>query len=196
MKKRILAVVFLLFFCLAFNAQTDSVYYGTKTKDSVYRHEKPKDKDWLKKVTYGSDFQAIFGTYTNVYLAPTIGYKPIDKLNVAVGFIYSYVSINYNGYGRISQTIYGGHSYARFFFNESFFAQGQFDHLLQPDVYNYNDPEKKVWVDYTMVGGGYRQSLGKRAALVTSLMINVSPSRLSIYGPSPLIFQVGFVGGF
>lgn len=194
MKKKVLGIVFLLFFCLSFYGQTDDVYVGTTGKDSTYKPAKKKDQEWLKRVTYGGNVQAIFGSYTYIYLSPTIGYIPFKNLNIGVGFIYSYVSMNYNGYGHFSQSIYGGHSYARYFFNESFFAQGQFDHLLQPNVYNYNHPSEKVWVDYALIGGGFRQSIGKHAALITSLMINVSPSPLSIY-PNPLI-QIGFVGGF
>ena len=194
MKKKILGLVFLLFFCLPFFGQTDDVYVGTTSKDSTFQAAKKRDTDWMKRITYGSNFQAIFGTYTYIYLSPTIGYIPFKDFNVGIGFIYSYVSINYSGFGHFSQSIYGGHSYARYFVTESLFIQGQFDHLLQPNVYNYNNPKEKVWVDYALVGGGYRQPIGKHAALVSSLMVNVTPNRLSIY-PNPIL-QIGFVGGF
>lgn len=194
MKKRFFGLVFLLFIGFCCNAQTDSVYYGNTRNDTSHKARKPRNKDWLEKVTYGGDFQLSFGSYTNIYLAPTIGYTPFNRFNFGIGFIYNYVSINYSGYGRFEQTVYGGHSYARYFFGESFFAQAQFDHLLQPNVFNFNNPREKVWVDYLLVGGGYRQSLGKNAALVTSIMINLTPTRLSLY-PNP-IFQIGFVGGF
>ncbi|MEI8137012.1 MAG: hypothetical protein WCH21_06795 [Bacteroidota bacterium] len=194
MKKKILSLVFSIFFCLAYNGQTDDVYVGTTAKDTTFKPRKKRNTDWLQKVTYGGNVQAVFGTYTYVYLSPTIGYIPFKNFNIGLGFIYSYVNINYKNYGRFSQSIYGGHSYARYFINESFFAQGQFDHLLQPNVYNYNNPNEKVWVDYFLIGGGFRQSIGKNAALVTSIMVNVSPSPLSFY-PNPII-QIGFVGGF
>jgi len=194
MKKKILALIFLLFFCLEFNAQTDDVYIGTNQKDTTYKPKKQRNTDWMKNFTYGGNVQAIFGSYTYVYLSPTIGYIPFKNLNVGIGFIYSYSSINYSGYGHVTQTIYGGHSFARYFLNESFFVQGQFDHLLQPNYYNYTNPNDKIWVDYTLIGGGFRQPIGKHAALITSLMVNVTPSSLSIY-PNP-VFQIGFVGGF
>ncbi len=194
MKKKILGVVFLLLVCLGSKAQTDDVYIGTREKDTTFKPKKKRNTDWMKNFTYGGNVQAIFGSYTYVYLSPTIGYIPFKNLNIGIGFIYSYASVNYNGFGRVTQTIYGGHSYARYFVNESFFVQGQFDRLLQPNVYNFSNPNEKIWVDYTLIGGGYRQAIGKRAALITSLMINVTPSSLSIY-PNP-IFQIGFVGGF
>ncbi|MDO9000276.1 hypothetical protein [Sediminibacterium sp.] len=193
MKNKVL-IIFFLFFCLSFRAQTDDVYVGKTDKDTTFRPKKKRNNDWIDKVTYGSNVQAIFGSYTYIYLSPTIGYTPFKNFNFGIGFIYSYVSINYKGYGRFSQSIYGGHSYARYFINESFFVQGQFDHLLQPNVYNIYNPSEKVWVDYALIGGGYRQSLGNKAALITSIMINATPNRLSIY-PNPII-QIGFVGRF
>lgn len=194
MKNKFLNVFFLVCFCLAFSAQTDEVYVGKTTKDSTFKTTRKRNRDWMDKITYGGNFQAFYSNGAYVYLAPNIGYMPLKNLNVGVGIIYSYVSVNYSGYGRFSQSIYGTHTYARYFFSESFFAQGQFDHLLQPDVYNYINPDKKIWVDYVLIGGGYKQSLGKHAAIITSIMINVTPNRLSIY-PNP-IFQFGFVGGF
>ncbi len=194
MKSGILCIVFLLFFCLDNRAQTDSVYYGKRTKDTASRAKK-FDSSKLDKFNYGGDFQAYFiNSYTYVYLAPTIGYTPFNNFTIGAGPLYIYASVNYLGYGRISQSVYGLHSYGRYFFKGGFFAQGQFDHLLQPNVYNYNNPEQKVWVDYTLVGGGFRRSLGKNSALITSIMINVTPNKLSIY-QNP-IFQIGFVGGF
>jgi hypothetical protein len=194
MKKGTIIIVLLLFFCSGLHAQTDEVYIGVSKADTSKNSKKRNNTDWIKKVTYGSNFQAIFGTYTYIYLSPTIGYNLTKNFNVGVGFIYSYANINYKGYGRFEQSIYGAHSYARYFINESFYAQAQFDHLLQPNVYNYYNPREKIWVDYFLLGGGYRQSLGKRAAFVSSIMINLTPNVLSIY-PNP-IFQVGFVGGF
>lgn len=193
MKKSFLLVVFLVYY-YSFNAQTDSVYVGTTKQDTSSKAKRKRNNDWLEKLTYGGNFQAVFGNYTYVYLSPTIGYIPFKNLNVGIGIIYSYASTNYNGYGVYSQSIFGGHSYARYFLSQSFFAQGQFDRLLQPNVYNYNNPNEKVWVDYALIGGGFRQALGKHAALITSIMVNVSPNRLSIY-PNPIV-QIGFVGGF
>jgi hypothetical protein len=196
MKKRILTVVFLLFFCLAFNAQTDSVYYGTPAKkDSTFKPKKPKDSDWKKKFTYGGNTQLYFSPlFTIVDLSPAIGYKLTENLNLGVGFIYSYSSANYRSYGRYMQSAYGPYCYARYSFLESFFVQGQFDRLRQTNIYNFNDPTQKVWVDYAWLGGGYRRSLGNNMALMSSIMVNVIPNRLSIYPRT--ILQFGFVGDF
>lgn len=188
MKRLIVIIILIISFSKISFAQTDSVYTGAKPANTK-KSEKKKEDDWRKNVTYGGNFQLLFGSVTYIYLTPTIGYIPFKRANVGVGFVYNYTSANYSGYGRFSQTIYGGHSYARLFFSPNFFGQVQYDKLFQPDwVY---DPKKRVWVDYAMVGVGYSQPVGNLAAFNTTIMYNLTPQVLSIY-PSRFIFQVGF----
>lgn len=195
MKKRILGLVFMVFICLYSIAQTDSVYYGNSTKDNTIKAKRERNTDWLKRFTYGGNTQLYFSSYyTFVDLSPSIGFSPFEKLNVGLGFIYFYSSTNYSGYGRYQQSAYGGQTYARYFFTDNFFGQAQYDKLRQSDVLNYNNPGKKIWVDYFLIGGGYSVDIGKNSKATTSIMLNVSPHRLSIY-PNPII-QFGFIGGF
>lgn len=194
MKK--LFTFFIFVFAAQFYAQTDSVYYGNRTNDSTKNKLKKKvKKEWMKRITYGGNFGLLFGNYTYVNLSPTIGYIPFKKCNIGVGVIYNYYSINYGPqYGRLTQTVYGGRAYARYLITTSLFATAQYDKLLQPDFFNNYNPEKKVWVDYMMVGGGYRMPVGDYSSLVASIMYNLTPSALSIY-QNPYI-QIGFSGRF
>jgi len=189
---------FLIFTVLWFSgvkAQTDDVYTGSPTAtDSTKRKEK-KDLEWLDKVTYGGNVQLQFGTYTFVYLSPTIGYSPLKKVNVGIGVIYNYISINYGvPYGSVSQSVFGGHSYARYFVSDDFFIQAQYDKLRQPNVYSYNADQKK-WVDYLLAGVGFRKPIGNKVGLSATLMYNLTPDRLSIY-PNRIIVQFGLMGSF
>jgi len=188
-----LIVIILFIFCFSskFYSQTDSVYTGNKSTKVKQQREK-KDYKWKEKITYGGNVQAVFGSWTYIYLSPTIGYNPVKKLNFGIGFIYNYLK---SPYSRSSQSIYGGHSYARVFLRPNFFVQGQYDKLLQPNRYSINNSDKKIWVDYALAGIGYSQPVGERFALNTLLMYNLTPSLLSIY-PSRFILQVGFVGRF
>ncbi|MDX2173954.1 MAG: hypothetical protein SFY56_12600 [Bacteroidota bacterium] len=192
--KRIFILFLILQFVGSYNAQTDSVYYGMPKKDTT-KIKKHKNKDWMKKITYGGNFALSFGNYTYINISPTIGYNVSKKLNMGVGAIYNYFSINYGSqYGRISQTVYGSRAYTRYLFSQSLFLQAQYDRLLQSDFYNVLNPEKKVWVDYVMVGGGYRVPLGNHSSMVASIMYNLTPTPLSIY-QNPYI-QIGFSGRF
>jgi len=194
---RLLKIIsLLLIFTAVSNAQVDSVYYGTQHPAKKSDVRKPKNDAWKEKVTWGGNIQAWIGNPTFILLTPTIGFMPfkkLKKLNVGIGGIYNYTSYN-SYYGNYSQSIYGGHSYARYTIGDSYFVQVQYDKLLQPDLFS-SDPKDKIWVDYMLVGGGFSQSIGDKVALSTSIMYNVNRNLLSIY-PSRLIIQFGIVGTF
>lgn len=184
-----------LMFVMQLQSQTDDVYTGTLKKSDSLKKKPKKDLDWTKKLTYEANVQFQLSAYTFIYVSPTIGYRFTKKLNAGVGVIYNYISINYGGsYGKVSQSIFGGHSYARYFINDGFFVQAQYDRLKQPDVYGYY-PERKKWVEYAMAGFGFRKPLGDRVGLSVSILYNLTPSVLSIY-PTRLIVQFGFMGTF
>jgi hypothetical protein len=189
-----LAVLFMLLgWCV--QAQTDSVYTG---KPPGERPEPRKNRDplafskWKDRVTFGGNFQAWFGTHTFVNISPTIGFNVVENLNVGVGAIYNYTSLDFGPAGKYSQSIFGSHTYARYVIRGTYFAQVQYDRLRQPDLFSYV-PGKKIWVDYFLVGGGIRRELGDHAALILSVMFNLTQHPLSVY-PNPLV-QVGIVAG-
>ena len=175
-------------------AQVDSVYTGRQegmrkeTKNPSPFFERCKDA-----LTWGGDFQAWIGSSTFVLLSPTIGFEPLENLNAAIGIVYNYTSYN-SIYGRYSQSIFGGHSILRYTIAESYFLQAQFDKLRQPDLFSF-DPNDKIWVDYLLLGGGFKQPIGDNIALTTSIMYNFKPHPLSIYF-SRLIVQFGITGRF
>jgi hypothetical protein len=182
------------FFCFSSLAQVDSVYYGknpttTKTKPP----KQPVNDAWKEKVSWGGNLQAWLGNPTFILLSPTIGYIPLKNFNVGIGGIYNYTSYR-SSYGDYSQSIFGAHSFARYTIADSYFLQFQFDRLYQPDLFSL-EPNDRIWVNYFLVGGGFRQPIGDKAALTTSIMYNVNPSPLSIY-PSRIIIQFGVIGTF
>jgi hypothetical protein len=191
MKQIIIILVSVFFLKSELHSQTDSVYVGNKPPSSN-SPKKKRDFAWKDKITYGGNFQAFFGNPTFVYVSPSIGYLITEQFNVGVGMIYNYMRADYGNYGVYSQSIFGGHSYARYNVTPSFFVQGQYDRLRQPDYYSLT-AGKKIWVDYAMAGVGYSQGVGENVVFNTSIMYNFTHSvRYSIY-PSPFIFQVGIV---
>lgn len=174
-------------------AQTDSVYHGRPDTAKVIKKKKLSDRDWFNRITWGGNFQAWFGNPSFVFLSPTIGYTPVNNLNLGVGFIYNYLSVDGGGYGRFRQSVFGGHTYVRYVIAKNYFVQAQFDRLRQPDYFAIT-PGEKIWVNYLLGGGGFRHLLGEKAAILTSLMYNFTPNPLSIY-PSRIIIQFGIVAG-
>jgi hypothetical protein len=176
-------------FCFSFvfsQAQVDSVYTGKPVEGK----RKNRDNEWMKHLTWGGNFQAWVGNPTFLFLSPTVGYVPVKNLHVGLGMIYSYSSYNYIAGGKYSMSVFGGHSYIRYIIAESYFLQTEFDKLYQPDYYA-TDPHSRIWINYLMVGGGFRQRISDKAALTTSIMYNLTPHVFSIY-PSRLILQFGF----
>jgi hypothetical protein len=194
MKLALRITAFLLLFVFVSKGQVDSVYYGTKhPQKKGSPSNKPKNDEWKKSVSWGGNVQAWIGNPTFILLSPTLGYIPFKNFTVGIGGIYNYTSYN-TQYGNYSQSIYGAHSFVRYVIGDSYFVQAQFDKLKQPNLFS-PEPNDKIWVDYFLIGGGFRQPIGDKAALITSIMYNVNPNALSIY-PSNIIIQVGIVGTF
>jgi hypothetical protein len=187
-------LVFLTLFYFSCPAQTDKVYTGRDTTKPGPEKPRVRNDEWKKKFNFGGNFQAWFGNPTFVFLSPTVGYMAAENLNIGLGVIYNYTSVNLGSYGKFQQSIFGGHSYARYIIAQNYFVQTQFDKLYQPDYYSAT-PDHKLWVNYWLVGGGLRQPIGEKAAIITSIMYNLTPSVLSIY-PGRLVVQFGFVAGF
>ncbi len=187
-------LVFLLVLVLNnLQAQRDSVYYGTPNSQLNKKNENKKNDAWKEKLTWGGNAQLWIGNPTFIFLSPTIGLMPFKNVNVGLGIIYNYTSYR-SSYGEYSQSIFGGHSYVRYLIGESYFLQAQYDRLYQPDFLS-SSRDARAWVDYLLVGGGFRQMIGERTALMTSLMYYVNPSPLSIY-QNRFIIQFGIMGTF
>lgn len=185
----------IIFFSLLSQAQVDSVYYGNRKKENT-KNEKVKEpaEDWKKSLVWGGTVQAWFGNQTFIFLSPNVGYPVRKNLLLGLGIIYNYSSYKDPWGGTYSQSIFGGQSYLRYVIRDSYFIQGTFDRLLQPNYLSI-EPNDNIWVNYFMVGGGFRRPLSEKTAFTTSLMYYVNPSPLSIY-PSRLIIQFGMTASF
>ncbi|WP_317898736.1 hypothetical protein [Aurantibacillus circumpalustris] len=188
---KLIRIIILIVVCSGFSqAQVDSVYYGSQ---EPIKKAKEKNDAWKEKLLWGGNLQAWIGNPTFILLTPTIGFTPFEKFDIGIGGIYNYTSYR-SSYGSYSQSIFGGHSYVRYTIGESYFVQVQYDKLLQPDLFSL-EPNKKIWIDYIFVGGGFCQAISDKLALSTSIMYNVNHNFLSIY-PSRLIIQFGITGRF
>lgn len=184
-------VILLFFFSSLLVAQVDSVYYGSKHPSQTVEAKEPKNDAWKEKVIWGANVQAWIGNPTFILVSPTIGYSLFKNFDLGVGGVYNYISYN-SYYGSYSQSIFGAHTYARYVIGENYFVQVQYDKLRQPNLISL-EPKDKIWVDYMLVGGGFRQEIADNINLSTSIMFNVNNNLLSIY-PSRVIIQFGITG--
>jgi hypothetical protein len=177
--------------------QKDSVYTGDNgNRDKKRPKEHRANLDAFKeRLSYGGMIMPGFyaSAYGNVFYItanPNIGYKLTKDLTVGLAANYSYTSVK-SKYGTYKQSVYGPSVFARYKVLPNLFAQVQYNKLNQPDYYTPGN--KRIWVEYFYVGGGYLQRFGDNAAMMYSILYNVSPSKNSIYY-NPLI-QIGFVVG-
>jgi hypothetical protein len=189
----LLLVCFLSILHFSAVAQVDEVYTGSP--EPLPKKEKNffQDGAWRENLIWGGNFQAWFGNPTYIYLSPGIGYTFFDHLQLGLGAIYNHTSFQTRG-GQFKQNIFGGHSYLRYVFAESFFLQVQYDRLKQPDIYG-SDPSVRRWVNYFIGGFGVRQPMGEKLALSSSILYNFRRDPLSIY-PGGFIVQFGIIGNF
>ncbi|MBS1651485.1 MAG: hypothetical protein JSU07_05675 [Bacteroidetes bacterium] len=185
-------ITYLLLFFTAINyAQVDSVYTGEKVKQAPKVKTESKIIEYLKNNgTYGGNF--IFYYYYGAVLniAPTVGVKLSKDFNVGTGFNYYYF-----GYSNSNYSFYGWHNYARIMLTQTLFLQGQYDYMFQPNL----DPKingDRVWVNYAMLGAGYRYRISEKASVLTTFLYNFTPSINSqLIAPLNFYFNTTFIIG-
>ena len=187
-------VLILILFNLKSYSQTDSVFTGRSRPTKKEKPKKITNNEWKKTLTYDFNFQAWAGNPTFILLSPSLGYNVSTKLNLGFGLIYNYTNKDFGKYGKYNGSSFGLHSHARYIFGDNFFTVLQYDKLLQPNILT-RYPNVKTWVDYLMLGAGYRQNKKKSASFNSSLVYNLLPDILSIY-PSRIIVQIGLSGVF
>jgi hypothetical protein len=124
--------------------------------------------------------------FTRYYLniSPSIGYKLTDKLVAGIGS--TYISLG-NPYNPQRITIYGGKVFSRYYIFPFAFAHAEVEELNGPWEVNINE---SFWINTTLVGGGYHQSLGGNSGIDLMLLWNLNESMYSPYS-NPII-RMGF----
>ena len=146
------------------------------------------------------------GTYTNIELAPQIGYHLTDRWSLGIGPHYIYYENNdFFSPVNFSTHIYGGKIFSRlnliqdageflpiYLFDELFF-HAEYE-LLSLENQHFNAPsfpsEGRFWADYYYVGVGINQRVSMNSSYFIVLLWNLNDSIYSIY--SNPTYRVGF----
>jgi hypothetical protein len=195
--KHFLNISFLVLLSFFIEAQTDSVYTGAPTTARKNKEQKDKKQSDLKdKLFYGGNLNVLFVRGASIInFNPTVGYMVTDKFHVGAGFMITYYSVRFLGQN-VSAAFYGPHTFARYFITDGIYLQTQYDRLYQPKYNSSKGNIEQGWVDYLLVGGGFRRKVGAKTYLVSSIMYNLNfkPNQISAYY-NPMI-QFGIIGGF
>jgi len=134
------------------------------------------------KLFLGGSFGLQFGTETQIALYPQVGYKITPKLIVGLGATYKYYN---NSAYEYSTSIYGGSAFSRFIVLPEFFLHAELEYMsFEPWG------AERRWVTPVLLGGGYRQPFGERAAATLSILWDVNESAFSPY-QNPIV-RMGF----
>lgn len=141
-----------------------------------------------KRFVAGSGFGLQFGTITVVGLSPEIGYKITKNLVSGLGFSFQYYKDS-RYLPVYKSNIYGGSVFSRYYLYKDFFAHAEYQ-VLKYDYLDWNTGiDKEVTTNAILVGGGYRQWLGRNVFSKITVLFNINES---LYYPySSPIFRAG-----
>lgn len=170
------------------------------TKKSNQQMPKPNSEENIwDKVVIGGNASLSFGSYTFIYVAPTLGYKFTNNLIAGPGFIYQYAKISaydFNGrkVGDYTNTVYGPKAFVNYIVGEKFYGGLQYEHLnhkvpvvTSPSTYEL----QYTWTPVLFIEAGYISPIGRKGFAQIGLRYNVLHGPDSPYG-SPLFPFIGF----
>lgn len=119
-----------------------------------------------------------------INVAPVAGYMITEKVMAGIGI--NYISLGSPYYaGRI--TIYGGKVFGRYFIKEFAFLHAEVEELNGPWDPFY---QGNMWINTTLLGAGYRQSLGGTVFMDMMVLWNINDHVYSPY-TNPVL-RMGF----
>ncbi len=154
--------------------------------------QEPKSDFW-DNVIIGGGVSATFGSYTSLYLSPSVGYRLNDKWVVGGGYTYMYFRSNlyYAGGGNYvsgatyDNTIHGPNAFVNFFPFNGFYTGVQYEILNHDVPYYYganNYEEENQWTSVLWLQAGISQKIGNNGYVQLGLKYNVLHDYDSPYG--------------
>ena len=176
MKRSILLVLSFLFI--------GTIFVQAQGEDNSLKDVPPSER-----VIFGGGVGLGFGSYQDyIMISPSIGYMLTKKLMAGVNLTYQYNKYKYYT-PAITSNSYGGGPFARFMVYRGIFIQAEYEYL------NYDLFETRQ--DYTsfMLGGGFIQPIGGKAAFYLSVLYNFNydtpnPNEYYPYS-SPWVIRAG-----
>ena len=158
------------------------------------------------KFFFGGSVGFTSGSYTYINISPLVGYRVTPRWTLGVGGTFQYYKTNSSLFNDTESIVYGGSGFVRYMLIPDL---GKLISLLKTDggLYLHTEYEtlsletsvfdaensisgNRYWVQSILVGGGFRQQVGRRAYLFMELLWNLTyDSQLPYNNP---LFRVGF----
>lgn len=155
------------------------------------------------RLVFGGGAGLSFGTNTNIFLAPQVGYKINENWVAGLGYMYNYAEWNQiltsQGWVETDFTnqIHGPNVFSNYNLLNTAFVGTQFE-LLNHDqyLYNFNRGDfdvQNTWTPVWFVQGGFYQPVGDKGFMQVGLRLNLLHDESSPYATSwAPIFQFFF----
>lgn len=180
-----------------FCSSAQEVYNSSgKTGKAKYKDNRVQKGFDPRRLVYGGGLGLSFGTITNVYIAPSIGYRFTDNFAAGITLGYSYyrekdafqIPNLYTGNMKtmdITQSIYSGSVWGRYVIIPNLFVQAEFeannwDYYSMPSGgFQYDKegwaiyPKERMTVPSLLLGGGFRQPIGEYSSMFIMCMYDV-----------------------
>jgi hypothetical protein len=178
------------------SSQAQETYNSSgKAGQARYKQNQQKKGFDINRMVFGGNLGLTFGSVTNIYVAPSVGYRITDNFAAGISLGYNYfrqkegiytVNLNTNqeGYRPLSQSIYTGSIWGRYIIIPNIMVQAEFEmnNLSYYDASSgytkdkdgwYMPAKKRVTVPSLLLGGGFRQPIGEYASMYIMAMYDV-----------------------
>ncbi len=146
------------------------------------------------KFVFGGNFGASFSNQESVVaIAPSVGYRFTERLTIGTGFIYQYYAIKFPGFN-FKFNNYGTRFFGTYQLTDFLIGHAEYE-TLNLEYINFNpsglpDGTSRRTINSMLVGGGYRQMLGRNSVIDLMLLYNLTETPYTPYS-NPII-RVGF----
>lgn len=159
------------------------------TSNAQQGRRAPKDtRPMSERLWFGGGVSLMFGTVTNLGVAPLVGYKvdPKGRLSTGLGMNYYYFSDN-RYQPAYESSSYGWSVFSRYRVIPQVYLHAEYN-AQNYELYSpFTDATTREWVPFLLVGGGYAQQLGGRSFLTFQVLWDLIQDSRSPYGSQPFI---------
>jgi len=179
-----------------FTGRAQEIYNSSgKAGQARYKENKQKKGFDINRMVFGGGLGLAFGTVTNIYVAPSVGYRITDNFAAGISLGYNYyrekdafqtynINTSATKYLPFTQSIYTGSVWGRYIIIPNIIAQAEFE-VNNISYYDFDAPtvfDKDGWAQYQknrltipslLLGGGYRQPIGEYSSMFIMAMYDV-----------------------
>ena len=163
--------------------------YSQEYDPYTYQDIEPKSS-LNDNIFYGGGFGLQFGTFILIKVTPEIGYRLTENFELGIGVNYMFTK---NSYYNFSDHVYGANIFGRLFVYNDIYIQGEYEMLNVAD-FDYTTSYytgERIFIPGILGGIGYRQKIGEKAAILTSILYNFTISdKTPYYNP---VFRISLI---